>query len=183
LLIQPALAGSTWNPSDKNSKIILSNGNLTASNSTSGGTYEGVRATTSKLASSFVFTVTVNAEDSASSAELVAGLADGNFGLSGNYAGGSGNSWGVQAANNNATYASGTGQSAVVACAGSVWQVGGAAIMYFAVNASAGKVWCSTNCKSWGSGTGNPDNGTGPMPRSRPARTGIRSLPAQTTTV
>lgn len=48
---------TTWNPSDKTSEIVLSNGNLTATESS--GTYQAVRANTSHVTGKWYYELTV----------------------------------------------------------------------------------------------------------------------------
>ena len=63
LLMASSLGGGvatvrTWNPSDKSASIVLTNGNLTATQSGVSGPY-GVRGTTSKTSGKYYFEVTV----------------------------------------------------------------------------------------------------------------------------
>lgn len=57
-------AAATWNPSDKDSHVTLSNGNLTATVNNSGGSYPTVRSTVGKSSGKFVFEFTVTSATS-----------------------------------------------------------------------------------------------------------------------
>ena len=80
----PPPTNSTWNPSDKGANVTLSGGNLTAVKNGSG--YESVRGTESKISQRRYFEVTAVAA-SGSSINLMVGVADSAFTLTGRYLG------------------------------------------------------------------------------------------------
>lgn len=144
-------ATTTWNPSDKGSSIVLSNGNLTAA---ANGTWYTVRATTSKACCSstdgkWIWKVTANANDGF----WIGGMADGTMVLNGFFVGnGAGNDVGWHEDGVHC-YAEGTGISCAAAPAI------GTGSWFVAFDATTGKVFISTDCATWGGG-GTPDAGT-----------------------
>lgn len=82
-----ALTGPcTWNPSDKNSEITLSNGNLNASHP-SGSGFKSVRGTISRSSGLKYFTVEATVISPGSDGAIMIGIADANYALTGGYIG------------------------------------------------------------------------------------------------
>lgn len=80
------MAGTTWNPSDKDSAITLSNGNLTAENTSGLTANKSARAVDFKNSGKFYFEVVVTAAGSGSPS-LYAGLSNSSDAMSGTIAG------------------------------------------------------------------------------------------------
>lgn len=128
---------ATLNPSDKGSNITLSNGDLSAENSSAG--WNSVRATIGLTTGKWYWEITT-----------YSGSSDGNSGLYGimddgalvsSYAGASNKGAGVQAgANYDWLLASVTGNFS-----GAVGSLGSSTILGFAMDVDAGKVWISKN--------------------------------------
>lgn len=142
--------GTGWNASDKTSNVTLSNGDLTAAANTNN--YEAVRALkndfNTTVASKYYWEVTVDAL--ATAGDLLLGvrrtsdtISTGSVWTSGNYA--------LWRSNGN-YYANG-------------WTAGSGPVSYtvgdvlmFAIDTSAGKLWCGKN-GTWNN-SGNPAAGT-----------------------
>jgi hypothetical protein len=71
---------TTWNPSDKSADITLSNSNLTASQSTTTGSWRSVRSTSSKSTGKLYFEITMSAYDNGNG--WIWGFSDGSSNLS-----------------------------------------------------------------------------------------------------
>lgn len=87
-------AGSTWNPSDKSANVTLSNGNLTATQSSSAGTNSMVRGTSGKSTGNLYFEVSLDYCNGAANDGWICGVANATQSLS-NFVGSSTNSLGV----------------------------------------------------------------------------------------
>lgn len=74
----PGATTTTWNPSDKSGNCTLSNGNLTATCGTAGGSYSMVRAVAGKTLGKFYFEIT---ETGAAAGNEVVGIANASAGL------------------------------------------------------------------------------------------------------
>jgi hypothetical protein len=80
---QTGTTPTTWNPSDKDSHVALSNGNLEATQSTDVGNYDGVRSTTSWGSTQRYFEVTLTLLGSGNSHRgWIVGLADSSAAIS-----------------------------------------------------------------------------------------------------
>jgi hypothetical protein len=150
-------ASSTWNPSDKNAGIALTNANLTAAN-TGGSAYGLVRSTSSKSAGKFYFEIHVDVAGASNFA--VVGLCPSTTVLSGGYPGVDANGWGYYQQNGQ-KFHSGAGTAY-----GTAWALND--VIGVAVDLSSGLIWFSNN-NVW-QASGNPAAGT------NPAYTGITGL-------
>jgi len=92
IVVNAAFVGfSTWNPTDMGAGVVLSNGNLDATWGTGGGSWEGVRVTTSLNSGQAYFEVQdLNANDNC----LVSGVAAASATLA-SYPGADANGWGL----------------------------------------------------------------------------------------
>ncbi len=134
----------TWNPSDKNSNVSLSNGNLTAGSSSVA--FGSVRATLGRSAGKYYFEILCTQMGSTRT-----GLGDGAFSLS-TYVGNSAKSAGiVSGANTNSGYTH-TNSGAVSISNGNYLMI--------AVDMDADKAWLGVN-GTWAF-SGDPAAGTNP---------------------
>lgn len=154
---QAAPAGNYWNPADKTSLILLSNGNATATRDTPSPTaFNAVRGITSHNSGKW-YAECLNVVDVPGS--MIFGVGTSGASLSTFPGGGTplGSSWGVQANNNTrrATYYNGlqTNQGGT-----SGISAGGLGIL--AVDFDAGRIWFGDS--AFGFYTGNPSAGTTP---------------------
>jgi hypothetical protein len=145
---------TTWNPADKTSQIVLSNGNLTATNTAGGSGDQGVRSTDSKAASKVYFEVQPSATAGGADSGFGVALAAATFpGLGSNAASGA-----IIYNNSRNVWINGT-------------QVGTAVLTFsagdwigVAVDQVNNSIWfrnASTNSNWNGSGTANPATNTG----------------------
>lgn len=95
----PAPTYATWNPADKGANIVLSNGDLSATNA-SLGSWHSVRATLAKSTGKWQFEVTIDA--SVGAAAIAIGVANSSANIS-NYVGSDANGWSYYGANGNKT--------------------------------------------------------------------------------
>jgi len=149
-LIENAVA---WNPSDKDTSVILSNGNRDAANTDS--TFSAVRADRGNNSGKRYFEVSMPTAPGSARA----GFADKGFTVS-TYVGNARISAGI--ANNSAATINGGGtnpQMSIVASYGTAIDVNGDYYM-FAIDFSSGKVWVGKN-NTW-LGSGNPATGANP---------------------
>lgn len=143
--------GTTWNPSDKSSTLALSNGNLTATGATGGGTGRAIASLSSGKYYWELIIVT-----NASGISVGVGLAN--------------TSWTVDA-----TYLGGNNDSIcryVDTASGVTWDIGGGGAGATQANISSGRIciavdidnkliWTRNNNDGWyGSNTGDPAAGT-----------------------
>lgn len=148
-LAYSAYVNSTWNPSDKNANITLSNGNLTA---TPGGSLSGygmVRATNSHNSGKLYFEVKCNTSAGPNYAQI--GIAPSSSSLS-EYPGYDSVSYGYYQQNGD-KYNNATGVAF-----GSSYTAGD--IIGVAVDLTNGYVWFAKN-NTW-QASGNPSGGTNP---------------------
>lgn len=143
-----APASATWNPLDKNAIVNLSNGNLTATGTTSAaGT---VRATVGKTTGSFYHEIVV-VSPSTSTANHSAGVANGGLSL-------------AAAVGSTATSIGFIISGAVIRGNSNLGNFLGALangdVIGVAVNIAIGRIWFRKNGGAW-SNSGNPVAGTG----------------------
>jgi hypothetical protein len=153
LAAAPAFAGTTWNPSDRDASIILSNGNLTATSSVSG--WHSVRGTTSYTVGTnhkVIFFLSVSSD---SVGGWIGGLGNSAMSLT-SYVGATGVSAGLQINNTGGVYSYSAGGATGPACQpdGGNFANG----LYVAVDFNTGKIWCDPDCQF--GGTYDPDTGT-----------------------
>jgi hypothetical protein len=146
----------TWNPSDKNAAIVLSNGNLTADSGGAIGAGLAVRATTAHSSGKFYFEATYNVVDSDWNSPAV-GVMDANAALAGTttpFDGTGEVSWGL--INHSGTYWKSAHDGATGALTGTPTN---GDVIGVALDLDAGKIWFSLN-GTWFEG--DPAAGTGP---------------------
>jgi len=148
---------TTWNPSDKNANVTLSNGNLTTT-ITEPPNAAGVRGTTSKSSGTYFYKLTVGQTGwlNAGFANATASLGD-RAGVDNNNGvvlsmDGGGGSGGTSSVVTNSGGASTSGVGAV----------SDGATLWIAVDLDNKKFWAAVGSGDWnGSGTASPDGGTG----------------------
>jgi hypothetical protein len=164
-----ALASTTtWNPADKATAITLSNGNLTAAQTASGGSFESLRAIASHLGGKFYHEIHL---DTAAGANLILGIADATETMNGNFVGQTLDSLGYDKSGailvNSATVA--TIQASVQGNT-----------VCIATDLTNSNIWFRTNAGNWNnSGTANPATNTGGI--SLGGLSSVAVFPAATT--
>lgn len=139
-------SGATWNPADKSPAITLSNGDLTAEETSP--TYCGVRATASKSVGKWYWEIRIDLQPSAS--ETLIGIALGASSLSG------GATQECTVRGNGQLFATASGASVSGAWPGH----SAGDVLMFALDLDGGKMWVGKN-GAW-IGSGNPTTGANP---------------------
>jgi len=141
---------TTWNPSDKDADITLSNGNLTAAHLPTGGNdYQGVRATSGATTGKKYFELLCDIL--VSSTNWTLGISNASQALD-NFVGSTNNSFGW--AGDGSVYRNG----AVVT---TIQTFGDNSVLCVAVDLDAELIWFRTNGGNWNnSATANPATGT-----------------------
>lgn len=145
-----------WNPADKDSKIVLSNSDATATrNTTSNGTWALVRGLTARSTGKWYAELRDDADGSLNGS-LIFGAATSAASLT-NFLGSDANGYGIQANNttNLTTYKSGVASSQ----GNGTNSITAGGIAMVAYDADAGKIWLGSN-GVW-INSGNPGAGTG----------------------
>ncbi len=133
----------TWNPFDKYTSVVLSNGNLTATEPTGGGPNTGARSTVAVYSGKYYWEFLIGAG-------TVTGLRVG--------VGNAGSSWGQDDGYSWAYAYDGYKHNSTGESYGNSWTTGD--YIGVAVDVSAGKIWFSKN-GVW-QASGNPDTGANP---------------------
>lgn len=154
MLLASAALPTTWNPSDKNSLITLSGGNLVAARSTlTGDVYASVRGTRSRSTGKRYFEVTVNTS-AAGANSMGIGIATASFALT-NLVGFHAES--IGALSSGAT--PGIYFGGAVATAFGDYTAGD--VICVAVDLDAELIWFRKNGGAWSGTSGNPATGVG----------------------
>jgi hypothetical protein len=157
----PPASPTSFNPSDKNSAVTLSNGDQTATAPSSfSNTWCGVRGTTFLSSGKVVFEVTCNAADGSNG--FVWGVANASWNLSGVYLGEDGDGIGFQEGVGN-VYFNGTTEVSDVSCYYNATPGTDTAMVAIDFTQSPPRFWfLGPSNNQWnGSGTANPATNTG----------------------
>ena len=142
-----AFLADTLNPADKATQITLSNGNLTATNSTAASLWRSVRAVTGKSSGKYYFEFFIDQLNATSNFDMMVGVAT-TVPTVNNWLGNDAQGW-QYADNGN------KGNGGTLTAHGAAFNTGNT--VNIALDLDAGKIWFGVN----GTFTGDPVAGTG----------------------